>query len=126
MKKNYFTSETEWQILKYLWNSKKASVREIWESLYPGKEKAYTTIQTYLERMVEKGILSKEKIGLVNFYSPMITKDDALSQATERFVDKAFNGSFISLANFLIRSHKLKEEDVNELRDILEKREEEP
>ena len=116
-------SDLEWRIMKYLWKQERASIREIWEALFPEGDKAYTTIQTYMERMVDKSLLTKEKIGLVNFYSPRHSEQEALSQAASSFVDKAFEGSFLTLANFLIKSDKLKHDDLEELRRLLQSRE---
>ncbi len=118
------SSGLEWQIMKYLWENTKASVRDVWESIFPEGDKAYTTVQTYMERMVKKGLLKKEKIGLVNFYSPLISEKEALKEATENFVDKAFEGSFGLLANFLVNSDKLKASDLKELKKMLENRSE--
>ncbi|MBD3275734.1 MAG: hypothetical protein GF372_10500 [Candidatus Marinimicrobia bacterium] len=120
MTKIHLSSEIEWQIVKYLWKHEESTVREIWENLFPEEERAYTTVQTYLERMVEKNILQKKKTGPVNLYSARISEKEGLSQATSSFVDKAFDGSFATLANFLIRSKKLKQEDIDELRKLLE------
>lgn len=110
--------------MKYLWKVERASIRNVWEALFPEREKAYTTVQTYMERMVEKGLLSKEKIGLVNFYAPRLSEQEVLSQAAASFVDKAFEGSFLTLANFLITSDKLKQDDIEALRKLLQSREE--
>ena len=124
MKKLKFLSEIEWQILKILWKENVSSVKEVWQELYPKGEKAYTTVQTYMDRLVKKNVLRKEKIGLVNFYRPTLTERETLEQATKTFVGRAFNGSFGLLAQFLIDSKNLTKEDLEKIRELINKREE--
>ena len=123
MKKYRIASEIEWQILKYLWDTSPATVKNVWINVFPNKERAYTTVQTYMERLTEKGILEKEKIGLVNFYQPIISEKRALDEATKGFVSRAFDGSFISLANHLVNSGSLTHDEIQGLKDLLEKKE---
>ena len=123
MTRYHITSEFEWKILKSLWERNKATVRQVWQDVFPNGEKAYTTVQTYMERLVEKGILKKEKIGLVNFYTPIISEKRALDSATQGLVSRAFNGSFGMLATYLIGSQEIEEKDLEEIRKLLDERE---
>lgn len=123
MKKTKLFSENEWQILKIIWKRKTATVREVWQEGYPNKEKAYTTIQTYMDRLVQKKVLKKEKIGLVNFYKPSLSETKAIKQATESFVSRAFNGSFGLLAQYLVDSRNLSKEDIDQIKELIKKRE---
>ncbi len=125
MKPNNLLSGIEWQILKVIWQKKHVSVREVWDEAYPNGEKAYTTIQTYMDRMVEKKVLEKEKIGMVNFYRPLVTEKLAINRATESLVSRAFDGSFGMLAEFLIDSRFLTREDLEKIKKMIEEKEEE-
>lgn len=124
MKKPLNLSEMEWQIMQFLWEKGVKSVKDVWQTLYPEKEKAYTTVQTYMDRMVEKKLLEKQKIGLVNFYFPLLDKQTLRRQATETLVSKAFNGSFLNLAAFLVNSKTLSEEELEEIRELIRRKEE--
>ncbi len=124
MKKPMNLSEMEWQIMQFLWEKGVKSVKDVWQTLYPEKEKAYTTVQTYMDRMVEKKLLEKQKIGLVNFYFPLMDKQTLRRQATETLVSKAFNGSFLNLAAFLVNSKTLSEEELEEIRELIRRKEE--
>lgn len=120
-KKEKLLSTFEWQIMEVLWNRKKATVRDVFENL-SGPQRAYTTIQTYLERMVAKQILGKEKIGPVNLYHPKITKEQLLLSETRHFLNKSFSGSLPKLAAFLINSDNISENDLEKIKDIIEER----
>ncbi len=75
--------------------------------------------------MVEKGLLRKEKIGLVNFYQPIMHRDKLMKQATEKLVSSAFGGSFGSLAAFLVGSGKLTADDLDTIKQMIDAKENE-
>jgi len=118
-------SQFEWLIMNFLWDMEKASARKVMESMPEEGQRAYTTIQTYMERLVDKGYLSKEKIGMVNFYTTEIARESALDGATmdgatSNFIDKVFQGSGSSLAAYLLKNNRLNQDDLEKIKDILE------
>ena len=123
MKNSNSLSEIEWQIMTVLWDKGVMSVKEVLQSVYPNGEKAYTTVQTYMDRMVDKQLLEKQKIGLVNFYHPIVERKTVMKQATDNLVSRAFNGSFGSLAAFLVDSYNLSTEDLGKIKQLIKKRE---
>ena len=57
-------TDTELEILKALWKLGEGSVRQVLAELAPmGRDWAYTTAQTMLTRLQEKGIVASEKRG---------------------------------------------------------------
>lgn len=116
----YALSQFEWLIMNHLWEMEKASAREVMEALPEDAQRAYTTIQTYMERLVEKGYLSKEKIGMVNFYTPVVPRDDVVEGATSSFIERVFQGSGSSLAAYLLKNKKLSSDDLDRIKDILD------
>lgn len=116
-------SDLEWQIIKVIWEKQEASVREVWEAAFPDQEKAYTTIQTYLDRMVEKNILEKRKVGLVNFYSARIEQGALVRRAAENLATRVFDGSIGQLAAFLVNSYKLSEDDLDAIKKLIQEKE---
>jgi BlaI family penicillinase repressor len=114
-------SQFEWLIMNHLWDVGSASAREVKDALPEEAQRAYTTIQTYMERLVVKGYLAKEKIGMVNFYTTQVPQQTAVDGATSSFIDRVFQGSGSSLAAYLIKHKKLDDGDLKKIRDILEK-----
>jgi len=114
-------SQFEWQIMNHLWNVERASAREVMEGLPEKAQRAYTTIQTYLERLVDKGYVTKEKIGMVNFYTTDVPREDAVDGATTSFIERVFHGSGSSLAAYLLKNRNLDPEELKKIQDILNK-----
>ncbi len=113
-------SQFEWLIMNHLWVNDKASAREVMESMPEEAQRAYTTIQTYLERLVDKGYLAKDKIGMVNFYTTQIAREAVVDGATNSFIERVFQGSGSSLAAYLLKNKSLDPTDLQKIKDILE------
>ncbi len=125
MKKTTKLAEAEAEIMGAVWQFRKAvTVREIHSRLYPKSEKAYTTVQTFMNILVEKGFLKREKIGMVNFYSPRLSRANVAKVETQSLVSRIFQGSFGELAQHLVNSGKLSKEELLNLKVLIEIKEE--
>ncbi len=118
--KNNSLSNFEWLIMNQIWELGSASAREVLDALPVEHHRAYTTIQTYTERLVEKGYLNKKKVGLVNFYQATMPRMNAVQHETRRFVDQVFGGSMSQLAAYLLGQGDIKPEDIEQMKALLE------
>ena len=124
MKKPKKLAESEWEIMLGIWKMEPpVTVRDVHSKVYPNGEKAYTTIQTIMNSLVDKGFLGRKKIGMVNFYDPAYSKEDAASNETENLVSRLFQGSFGALANYLINSGELSQSDLKEIKNLIDEKE---
>lgn len=114
-------SDAEWELMQAVWQfSRPVTVREVHDRLYPNGEKAYTTVQTTMNVLADKGFLKREKRGPVNFYSPLISHDEALKLETRSLVSRIFDGSFGALAAYLIKSGQLSDSDIEEIKRLID------
>ena len=104
-------SERELDVLKVLWRIGEAKVRDIHEEMCPKDECAFTTIQTLLRIMCNKGLVKKRSEKRTDFYSPVYS----LENATQRFVDKVFDGA---LGNFVLSMVSEKSVSIEEMKKI--------
>ena len=116
----------EWEVMNIIWQqNQEVSVREVLIQGYPGGRKAYTTVQTVMNHLVDKKYLNKKKVGLVNFYIPIHNKEDIIKTETSGFVKKVYNGSFQALANYIVDSNSLTAEEILELKKLIAEKEKE-
>jgi len=116
----------EWEIMQAVWDlDGTASVREVLEHLYPGGEKAYTTVQTVLNTLEKKGLLTRRKTGLVNFYSPVRSREETTRTEISSLVTRMFGGSIPALANSLMSLDDLGQEEIDQIRALLARKEQE-
>ena len=68
----------ELQIMEALWSRGTASIREIQEAFPAADRPAYTTIQTIVYRLEEKGAVRRvRKIGNAHIFEAMVSRQDA-------------------------------------------------
>jgi predicted transcriptional regulator len=102
-----------------LWELGSASVREIQERLPEKKRPAYTTVQTIVRRLEEKGAVRQaKKIGNAFIFEPAVTRKSAHTRLINDLL-QLFGGSARPLMAHLAESGKLSLEDVRELENML-------
>ena len=113
--------EIELEIMQVIWNeSVPVSRKTIEDALQKSHPLAPTTILTLLTRLCDKGFLSLEKEGRTNQYIPLISEREYLASESRSFLDRLFHGSVAGFATALCDSG-IKKEELEELRDLLEK-----
>lgn len=113
-------SAAEWEIMQVIWNSNNPlAVRDVLAQAYPNAEKAYTTVQTLMNILVDKSFLKRKKAGLVNFYSAAVSRDKVLRRSLSTLAGRMFQGSFGAMASFLVSAAPLRPEEIQELKKLL-------
>jgi BlaI family penicillinase repressor len=116
----------ELEIMDALWTLGTASVREVQEHLPEKKRPAYTTVQTIVYRLEEKGAVRRvKKIGNAHVFEPAVTRKAAQRRVIDELLD-VFGGSARPLMAHLVESGRLTLEDIRELERSLEEIEGEP
>jgi BlaI family penicillinase repressor len=116
----------EWEIMEVVWDlGGKPSVREVVDFAYPNGEKAYTTVQTMMNTLEKKGLLRREKIGMVNFYQPAKSRNQMVKSELSTLVARVFDGSVPAMANFLLDSEKLSQDEIDSIKILLNQKENE-
>ena len=99
-------SEAELDVMLVIWNAQESlDTGEIVRKLKQGKK--LQAVQVLLGRLVNKGYVSCEKIGRLNYYTPLVPQAAYRTAETETFVEKP-----------------LSKEDLEEIRALLDREEE--
>src|SRR5438445_570777 len=100
-------SKAETRILEQYWKLGTASVREVLESLPEDERVAYTTVQTLVYRLEEKGALRKvKKIGNAQLFQPALDQSQYRSRLIRDLLD-LFGGSPRLLVSNLLENGAL-------------------
>ena len=111
----------ELELLEQLWKLGTASVREVQESLPEKGRPAYTTVQTMIYRLEEKGAVKRiKKIGNAHIFEPVVTRKAIYRRLIDDFVD-LLGGSAEPVMSHLIESGKLSLADIRAAEDVLKK-----
>ena len=115
-------SKAETRILEQCWKLGTCSVREILESLPDDEQVAYTTVQTLVYRLEEKGALRKvKKIGNAQLFEPAIDQREYRSGLMRDLLE-LFGGSPALLVSSLLESGALSLKELKALQSAAERR----
>src|SRR4030088_550033 len=108
-------SKAETRILEQYWQLETASVREVLESLPEDERVAYTTVQTLVYRLEEKGALKKvKKIGNAQLFQPALDQSQYRSKLVRDLLD-LFGGSPRLLVSNLLETGTITLKDLKAL-----------
>src|ERR1700741_474057 len=108
-------SKAETRILEQYWKLGTSSVREVLESLPEDERVAYTTVQTLVYRLEEKGALRKvKKIGNAQLFEPAINQSQYRGRLVRDLLD-LFGGSPRMLVSNLLENGTLTLRDLKAL-----------
>lgn len=112
-------SKAETRILEQFWKLGTASsVREVLESLPEDERVAYTTVQTLVYRLEEKGALKKvKKIGNAQLFEPTLNQSQYQSSLVRDLLD-LFGGSPRLLVSNLLENGALTLRDMKALQSV--------
>nr|WP_321152191.1 BlaI/MecI/CopY family transcriptional regulator [uncultured Acetatifactor sp.] len=117
-------SEAEWNIMESLWEeSPKVGSRIVADMAGRGGWSRSTTL-TMLKRMTEKGLIACEDNGRMRVYVPLIERETAVKKETDNFLKRVYHGSASMLVSSFIKKQRLTTEELSELRQILDRAEE--
>lgn len=116
-------SESELDVMLVIWKAQDAlDTGEIARRLH--KDWKIQAVQVLLGRLVQKGYLSCEKLGRLNYYTPLEAEAEYRTVETETFVGKLYRNSPKSLIAALVQAQPLSQEDLAEIRALLDREEE--
>ncbi len=113
-------SDLELELLRYLAASSPKTAREAAEEFGEPGGYARTTVMTLLERLRQKGYLTRAKVDGVFRYSSRVTSGELMRSVVGRFVQRALGGSVSPLVAFLAESPRLTDAEIAELRRLVD------
>lgn len=119
MNKITFTPR-ELDVMSILWRNESGTVSEVREAL--GEDLAYTSVLSVLQTLEEKGYLRHEPEGRAYRYHPTVDPEEAGESALARLREAIFQGSSEWMFAQFVSSKKLKREELERMRKLLNDR----
>jgi predicted transcriptional regulator len=114
-------SHAELDALKALWELGPSPAGDVRAALrLRGREWAYTTTKTILDRLEEKGYVRRERSGTPHVYMPIVTADGVARERLEEIRNDLFAGRDLPLVRALLDGVRLSAEEIAELRASLD------
>ena len=118
-------TEAEWEIMKVVWEKEPCAAGTVQEILTESRDRAYSTVKTTMDRMVEKGFLRIEKVRNVQLFHSCVSKIAAKRGEFQRMLKRAFDGALTPMMQFLIEHEGISKKQATELRRLVNKAEKE-
>ena len=109
-------STGEMEILSMLWNCGPLSLSAAHKALE--RPIGYTTVQTRLNRLVEKGLVTRSSARPA-LYAAAVSPDDVSANQLELLLDRVTGGNVVPLVAHLVDDRSLTREELAELKKII-------
>ncbi|MCM3173981.1 BlaI/MecI/CopY family transcriptional regulator [Paenibacillus sp. MER 99-2] len=80
---NRFFGPLEAKIMDILWACPGSSIREVQAALEKDKDVNFNTVMTVMNRLVDKGLLSKSQKGRTSLYQPVQSKEEFMNNQSK-------------------------------------------
>lgn len=118
MKTNISISESEWVVMKTIWNEPPKTLQDILGSLNQTGWST-TTIQTYLARLVKKGALTTKRQGKGYLYYPAVSEKNCQLAESKTFLSRVYDGSLSQMVKGFVKSGSLSEDELSKLKTLI-------
>jgi predicted transcriptional regulator len=119
--KSKLLTDVELELMTILWRIGEGSVTSVMAELPEGRDLAYTSVSTMLRILEQKQILETRKEGRGHIYIPLLSKTDYEAKTVRHVVDNVFEGTPITLIRTLLDTVNLNNEELEEIKEIIEK-----
>ncbi|MFT4810094.1 MAG: BlaI family penicillinase repressor [Paraglaciecola sp.] len=114
-------TKTEFEVLDVLWEQYPASANEIIQRLSQNRPWHEKTVKTLLSRLVKKHIIDFDKQQRSYLYFPLVERSTYIEKESKSLVSRLFGGKVAPLVAGFANSDSLSQEDVDELKSLIKK-----
>ena len=115
-------SPSETEVLRLVWEFKKATVQQVYDALPANRKVTYVTVATLLRRLEEKGYLKHHTQGKAFVYMPAVKKEEVIHRTIGDLVQRLFGGNPVPLMQHLALHSEISDEDIEKLRELAKKK----
>src|ERR1017187_2667105 len=120
MKKIPRISETEWEVMRVVWEKAPCSASHIIAALNRrGVAWHPKTVKAFLNRLVKKKALGFKLDGRAYLYHPLVRQSECAAAASQSFLERVFGGSLQPMLAHFVSHKRLSQEEIRELKKLL-------
>ncbi|MBN1508712.1 MAG: BlaI/MecI/CopY family transcriptional regulator [Sedimentisphaerales bacterium] len=114
--------ELQRAVLETVWEMEEANVHQVRKQLGCRRKLAYTTVLSAMQKLEKAGWLRHRAEGKTYVYVPTQTREQAGAGSLRGFLQRVFAGDAVAMFQHLIRESNLSDEDLGELRRMIDKK----
>lgn len=120
MNKVPILGELEQSVLNYLWKFREGAVKSVHSAIGKQRKISPNTIQSTLERLRKKGLLSRVKVSHAYVYRPAVERNVLLGQWLNEMIDSfSGNNTEIMISAFADLSKTISSDDLARLEEMI-------
>ena len=113
-------TQSELDVMEEFWRQGRLSIREIQEAFPEANRPPYTSIQTIVYRLEEKGAVRRvRKIGNAHIFEALISRDEARGRYVDDLLSH-FGGRAQTVMAHLVEFGKLTRDDIRETEKLID------
>jgi predicted transcriptional regulator len=113
-------TDAEARVMSVLWQRQTATVADVVAVLKRKKPVTYSTVQTVLRILEDKGYVSHEKEARAFIYKARVDERQARRRALRHLVTRLFNGSPGELVLNVLEDEQIEPEEMSRLKKLIE------
>lgn len=110
----------EWKVLRIVSELQNCAAREVCDVAAARHQWSASTVKTLLRRLVDKGHLRTKRVGNSFLYRPSRSALRSLKRAADALLDNAAEGTVAPLIAYMVKKSRLSEDELSELRALLD------
>lgn len=118
-------SDGEWKLMDLLWQEPPKTITQLTKDMESRTGWGRNVIITMLKRLEAKGAVRHEEGERAKQFYPAVTRQGAALEETKGFLNRVYQGSLSLMVNAMVNSRELSAQDIDDLKAILRKAEEE-
>lgn len=113
-------TDAEARVMSVLWEKQVASVADVVAALKKKRAVSYSTVQTVLRILEDKGYVAHDKVARAFIYRPRVDERQARRRAVKHLAARLFNGSPRLLVLNVLEDEQIAPEELNRLKKLIE------
>lgn len=118
-------SDGEWKLMNLLWQNPPKTITQLTKEMEDVTGWKRNVIITMLKRLEAKGAICHEEGERAKLFYPAVEQERAALKETKGFLNRVYQGSLSLMVNTMVNSRELSDQDIDDLKAILQKAEEE-
>jgi BlaI family penicillinase repressor len=114
-------SDAEWVVMTEFWRLSEAPAREVVAALEGRQHWKPRTVQSLINRLVQKKALGFTQQGREYLYRPLVEESRCVHEASRTFVDRVFGGRLAPLLASFLEREECTPKEMEEMRRMLRK-----
>jgi BlaI family penicillinase repressor len=113
-------TDGETRVMAVLWRLKTATVAEVLAGLKVQYALTYSTVQTTLRILEQKGYVAHEKVSRAFVFRPLVDERQARRRALQHLITRLFNGSPSLLVSNVLDDDDIDPAELQRLKKMIE------